>query len=109
MLTWTIGEVTVTCIQESESDIPPGFLIPGLAPERVAEIAWLDAGFLGAGGMLKLAIQALVVRSPGRLIVVDTCLGNDKQGRRIPHWNDRDGPFLADLTTAGFPPPPSSF
>ena len=43
------------------------------------------------------------MQTPTRRIIVDTCLGNDKQDRRIPHWNDRDGPFLADLTDAGFP------
>jgi glyoxylase-like metal-dependent hydrolase (beta-lactamase superfamily II) len=35
--------------------------------------------------------------------VVDTCLGNDKQNRRIPHWNDRQGPFLRELVEAGYP------
>ena len=38
-----------------------------------------------------------------RRIVVDTCLGNDKQGRRIPTWNNLQGPFLADLAAAGYP------
>jgi glyoxylase-like metal-dependent hydrolase (beta-lactamase superfamily II) len=102
MLTWTIGDVTVTCIQESESDIPPGFLIPGLTAERLAEITWLDPGFLGPPGMLKLAIQALVIRAPGRLIVVDTCLGNDKYGREVPSWNGLSTAFLDDFAAAGF-------
>ena len=50
-----------------------------------------------------MSIHSFVVETPERRIIVDTCLGNDKQGRRIPHWNDRDGPFLADLAAAGFP------
>jgi glyoxylase-like metal-dependent hydrolase (beta-lactamase superfamily II) len=37
-------------------------------------------------------------------MIVDTCLGNDKENRRIPHWNNRSGPFLHDLAEAGFPP-----
>ncbi|MGH7152714.1 MAG: MBL fold metallo-hydrolase, partial [Acetobacteraceae bacterium] len=41
--------------------------------------------------------------TPTRRIVVDTCLGNDKQGRRIPSWNDRHGTFLSDLSAAGYP------
>jgi glyoxylase-like metal-dependent hydrolase (beta-lactamase superfamily II) len=102
MLSWTIGRVSVTCIQESESDIPPGFLIPGLTAERVAEIGWLDPGFLGQDGMLRLAIQALVIRTPNRLIVVDTCLGNDKFGREVPTWNGLSTAFLGDFAAAGF-------
>ena len=44
-----------------------------------------------------------MVQTPTRRIVVDTCLGNDKQNRRIPTWNDLHGPFLADLAAAGYP------
>ncbi len=51
-----------------------------------------------------MSIHSFVVETPTRRIIVDTCLGNDKQNRRIPHWNDRQGPFLADLADAGFPP-----
>jgi glyoxylase-like metal-dependent hydrolase (beta-lactamase superfamily II) len=39
-----------------------------------------------------------------RRIVVDTGLGNDKQGRGVPTWNNRNTPFLEALTAAGFPP-----
>jgi len=50
-----------------------------------------------------MSIHALVIETPDRRIVVDTCLGNDKEGRRIPGWNNLRGPFLADLAAAGFP------
>ena len=104
MLQWTIGEVTVTCIQESESDVPPGFLIPDLTAEQLSAITWLDPRVLGEGGMLRLAIQALVIQAPGRLMVVDTCLGNDKYGREIPGWNGLSTRFLEDFAAAGFDP-----
>jgi glyoxylase-like metal-dependent hydrolase (beta-lactamase superfamily II) len=50
-----------------------------------------------------MTIRALVVESEGRCIMVDTCLGNDKQ-RPVESWSMRSGPFLDDLTAAGFPP-----
>jgi glyoxylase-like metal-dependent hydrolase (beta-lactamase superfamily II) len=34
---------------------------------------------------------------------VDTCLGNDKENRRIPTWNRLQTSFLADLAAAGYP------
>jgi len=34
--------------------------------------------------------------------MVDTCLGNDKE-RGIPGWNMRHGPFLEDISAAGYP------
>ncbi|MBV9373987.1 MAG: MBL fold metallo-hydrolase, partial [Alphaproteobacteria bacterium] len=35
-------------------------------------------------------------------IMVDTCLGNDKENRRIPTWNQLQTSFLADLAAAGY-------
>jgi glyoxylase-like metal-dependent hydrolase (beta-lactamase superfamily II) len=51
-----------------------------------------------------MSIHTFAVEAPGRRIIVDTCLGNDKENRRIPHWNNRQGPFLTDLAEAGFAP-----
>jgi glyoxylase-like metal-dependent hydrolase (beta-lactamase superfamily II) len=45
-----------------------------------------------------------VVETPSQRIVVDTCLGNDKQGRKVPTWNSLQKPFLEDMTRAGYPP-----
>ncbi len=101
---WTIGDVTVTKIVEMEMTGGTRFLLPQATQEAVLPIAWLRPHFADDEGRLTMAIQTFVVETPGRRIVVDTCLGNDKQNRRIPHWNDRDGPFLHDLIAAGFPP-----
>jgi glyoxylase-like metal-dependent hydrolase (beta-lactamase superfamily II) len=101
---WKIGDVTVTKIVELEMTGGSRFLLPQATPEAVLPIAWLQPHFADENGRLRMSIHSFIVETPDRRIVVDTCLGNDKQGRRIPHWNDRDGPFLADLTSAGFPP-----
>ena len=53
-------------------------------------------------GQLVMSVHALVVETPSRRIVVDTCIGNDKSGRHAPHWNNMQGPFLADLASAGY-------
>ena len=51
-----------------------------------------------------MSIHSLVVETPSRRIVVDTGLGNDKEGRSVPTWNNRKSPFLETMTEAGFPP-----
>jgi glyoxylase-like metal-dependent hydrolase (beta-lactamase superfamily II) len=58
--------------------------------------------FMDDDGRLKMSIHALVVETPSRRIVVDTCLGNDKQGRSVPGWNGLQGPFLREMAAAGF-------
>ncbi len=100
---WTIGDVTVTKIVELEMTGGTRFLLPQATREDILPIAWLRPHFADEEGRLRMSIHSFVVETRDRRIVVDTCLGNDKKDRRIPHWNDRDGPFLADLAAAGFP------
>jgi glyoxylase-like metal-dependent hydrolase (beta-lactamase superfamily II) len=100
---WVIGDVTVTKIVELEMTGGSRFLLPQATREAILPIAWLRPHFADEEGRLWMSIHSFIVETPDRRIVVDTCLGNDKKGRRIPHWNDRDGPFMADLAAAGFP------
>ncbi|HZT87750.1 MAG TPA: MBL fold metallo-hydrolase [Stellaceae bacterium] len=100
---WRIGDVTVTKIVELEVTGGSRFILPQATYEQILPIAWLRPHFADERGRLKMSIHALVVDTPERRIVVDTCLGNDKQNRRIPTWNNLQGPFLADLAAAGYP------
>ena len=104
MLTWRIGEVTVTKIVELEATGGMGFVLPQATREAVRPMQWMHPHFMDEHGRLKASIHALVVETPSRRILVDTCLGNDKQGRSVPGWNNLHGPFLRDLAAAGFPP-----
>ena len=100
---WRIGEVTVTKIVELEVTGGSRFILPQATPEAVLPIAWLQPDFADERGRLKMSIHALVVETPSRRIIVDTCLGNDKENRRIPTWNNLQTSFLADLAAAGYP------
>ena len=94
---WQIGDVTVTKVVELETTGGSRFILPQATREAIQPISWLIPHFADADGRLKMSIHALMVEAPGRRIIVDTCLGNDKQGRRIPTWNERQGRFLEDL------------
>ena len=102
MLSWRIGDVTISKLVELEVTGGSRFLLPQATPDAIRPIAWLRPHFADANGRLTMSIHSFLVTTPTRRIIVDTCLGNDKQNRRIPHWNDRQGPFLADLEAAGF-------
>jgi glyoxylase-like metal-dependent hydrolase (beta-lactamase superfamily II) len=103
MQKWRIGRVTVTKIVELEVTGGSRFILPQATYEEILPIAWLQPHFADERGRLKMSIHALVVETPEHRIIVDTCLGNDKQNRRIPTWNNLQGPFLADLASAGYP------
>jgi len=100
---WRIGRVTVTKIVELEVTGGSRFILPQATYEEILPIQWLQPHFADERGRLRMSIHALVVETPDRRMIVDTCLGNDKESRRIPTWNNLQGPFLADLAAAGFP------
>jgi glyoxylase-like metal-dependent hydrolase (beta-lactamase superfamily II) len=52
-------------------------------------------------GNLVMSVHALVVDTGSRRIVVDTCIGNDKE-RSIPNWSHLQTSFLKDLENAGY-------
>jgi len=99
---WRIGDVTVTKVVEMEVTGGSRFILPQATYEEILPISWLQPHFADERGRLKMSIHALIIETAGRRIVVDTCLGNDKQGRRIPAWNDLHLPFLTDLEAARF-------
>ena len=100
---WTVGSVTITAIPELTTTSSAHWLLPDARAERVQEIEWMRPHYATDDGKVHMTIRALVVESAGRRILVDTCLGNDKE-RGVPTWNMRTGPFLEDLEAAGFPP-----
>src|SRR6185503_8966329 len=103
MLKWRVGEVTVTRILELEATGGTRFILPQATPEVIRDIGWLSPHFADENGKLRMSIHALLVETPDRRIIVDTCIGNDKQ-RDIPTWSGLQTNFLKDLEAAGFAP-----
>jgi glyoxylase-like metal-dependent hydrolase (beta-lactamase superfamily II) len=102
VLRWQIGDVRIARIVEAEGPTPGSFLFADATPEKLLQHAWLKPHFMTEEGMLISSIHAFVVESQGRVIVVDTCVGNDKP-REVKNWNMRKGRFLEDMAEAGFP------
>lgn len=103
MQTWKIGDVTITQIVELRFQGLEAFL-PLATPEAVLPIEWLKPHFLTPEGVLKFSIHALVIETPSKRIIVDTCVGNDKPREMFPDWHNLQTSFLEDLSDAGFPP-----
>jgi glyoxylase-like metal-dependent hydrolase (beta-lactamase superfamily II) len=101
---WTVGKVKITKIVELETVGSTRFILPAATHDEIQKLPWLIPHFATEEGRLKMSIHSLVVETPTRRIVVDTGLGNDKQGRGVPVWNNRSTPFLETMTEAGFPP-----
>ena len=101
---WTVGRVSITEIVELETVGGTRFILPQVGPDDVQQLPWMMPHFANEAGRLKMKVKSLLLQTPTQRIVVDTCLGNDKQGRSVPVWNDLHTPYLADMAAADFPP-----
>ena len=100
---WTVGKVKITKVVELETVGSTRFILPLATNDEIRKSPWLIPHFATEEGRLKMSIHSLVVETPQHRIVVDTGLGNDKEGRGVPTWNNRKGPYLQTMAAAGFP------
>ena len=103
MLQWKIGDVTITQLVELSVPTKALEMLPDATPEELAKIPWLAPDFVTPEGELILNIQMLIVESPGHKLVVDTCIGNDKNLSE-EGWANLQLPFLDDLKQLGHDP-----
>ena len=99
---WQIGGVNVSRVVEMEVTGGSRFILPDATRDACRGYRWMFPHFMDDAGNLVMSIHALVVDTGERRIVVDTCIGNDKE-RDIPAWSHLQTSFLADLEAAGYP------
>src|SRR5689334_5766296 len=99
---WKLGAITITRVVEEETASSARWLLPDASRENLLNVPWLQPHFCNAEGRVIMSVHAFVIESAGTRVVVDTCIGNDKQ-RPIPGWNMRQGPFVQNLAEAGHP------
>lgn len=107
MTTVTLGRATATRIEESyvaDWDAPAFF--PDWRREAVEpHLGWLSPHhYEPARNALKLSIHSWLLRVGGRTILIDTCVGNDKERPSRPGWHRMQSPYLARLAEAGVKP-----
>lgn len=104
MNSWQVGQVKISQVIELGPMVSPArFFFENGSAELAHRNPWLKPHFADDNGKLIASIHCFIIESMGKRIVVDTCVGNDKK-RQIAAWNHLNGPFLQDLTRAGFAP-----
>ena len=98
-----IGTSRITSVSEQElTGIAD--LLHGATLETIAAIDWLSPHFVDADGVLLGLVQAFVLEHDGRLIVIDTCVGNGKDVPVVEAWTGLQTDFLDRFRAAGFDP-----
>ena len=104
MQRWQIGDVRITKIVEIEALGGMSFILPQAQPEAVKPLSWMVPHFMNEEGKLIASVHALVVETPTLTVVVDTCIGNDKERMPNKNWHKMQTRFLEDFRAAGFDP-----
>ncbi len=99
-----IGDLTIHRIVEMETGFTPILeFLPGLTSELLAENRdWLAPSGLDAEGRVVLCFQSYVVQTPHHTILVDSCIGNDKDRPTRAMWDKKtDRHWMDGLAAAG--------
>lgn len=66
---------------------------------------WLEPGSLDPeSGALIMAFQSYLLRTDRLTILIDTCVGNDKNRPLRPNWHRRNWPWMDNLRACGVTP-----
>src|SRR6185312_454861 len=106
--TYAVNDMTIHRIVEQEHGFTPMLeFLPNLTKERLEEnLSWLaPGGYDPKTGNVVLCFQSYVVKTPHHNILVDSCIGNDKNFPLRPAWNKKqDGNWMAALKAANLAP-----
>ncbi|HVV92970.1 MAG TPA: MBL fold metallo-hydrolase [Hyphomicrobiales bacterium] len=81
------------------------WLFPNADPAALeADRHWLEPAFM-QGETVGLSIHSTILRIDGRIVLIDTCVGEHKPRPRHAAWNERPAtPYLARLAAVGLRP-----
>jgi glyoxylase-like metal-dependent hydrolase (beta-lactamase superfamily II) len=100
-----IGELEVSRVEEFITHFDAPMFYPDLRPEVLhANAGWLRPFFDIAGNQFPCVFQSFVVRYRRATILIDTCIGNDKERPDFPTAHRLNTPYLDRLKTAGCTP-----
>lgn len=104
-LNFGAGDLTIHRIIEQEAAFLPALdMFPGLTGELLAENRpWLrQAKAMDQSDVLILCFQSYLIRTPHHTILIDSCIGNDKQRPTRPSWHMKtDEAYMRSLAAAG--------
>ncbi len=103
----TFGDVSVERVVEAEGPgFFPSFLMPASEEAAVrAEGDWLEPHFFDpTSGRFIMSVHSYLVRTPRHTVLIDSCVGNDKERPSTEPWHRMQTPWLDDLKALGVQP-----
>ncbi len=102
---FAVGDISVAKIVDVVEPTSPRFLfVDKTRSDFDPHLDWLQPNFITDKKLMLLSIHSFVVQTRHHTILVDTCVGNHKEGLSFPQWNGRQGDYLTNLAAAGLAP-----
>ncbi|MDP6705901.1 MAG: MBL fold metallo-hydrolase [Alphaproteobacteria bacterium] len=101
------GDIAVERLVEAEGpSFFPAFIFPEHDPDALeAERSWTEPHFYDpASGRFIMSLHSYIIRTAHHTILVDTCVGNDKERPSTKPWHHLQTPWLENLGAMGMPP-----
>ena len=101
----SLGDLKITGLTDLQSfNIPIKTLFPEINLKILKNLEVIDETILSRG-LIHLTIRSWLLQQKGRLILVDSCVGANKNRPNHPSWHNRSGKeWLRALSKAGFKP-----
>lgn len=101
MRSWQVGDVTVTAIVELwDFQDHINMTMSDATAEEVIALRWLHPHYATPDGRQRMNFQGFVVQTPGKTLMIDTCIGNERQ-RPFDVFTNLQTSFLADVASLG--------
>ena len=107
MKTTVCGDCEISSVEES---MAPFRTVPDMYPDATEDIvekhlSWMAPDYMDPDTrMMLFSFKSFVIRTGRLTILVDACIGNDKDRPGRPHWHRQNYPYLANLAAAGVRP-----
>jgi glyoxylase-like metal-dependent hydrolase (beta-lactamase superfamily II) len=103
----TIGDVSIVRVEEMVDDTftAEGFFRPFERSALEPHLPWLAPRYYRPErDALVFSMHAWLINTGRHRVLVDTCIGNDKERMPRAHWHRKQTPFLERLKAAGATP-----
>ena len=104
---WQVGDTRITRIEELIGPLfDPVMFFPDYSAEVVAKHRnWIYPNHIDEdSGRIIASMHSYLIETPHHKILIDTCIGNDKERMPYRDWHRMQTPWLANLKAAGVTP-----
>lgn len=107
MQRWKVGNSTITRIEELIGPLfDPKTFFPDYSKEIIEKHrGWIYPNHIDeSSGRIIASMHSWLIETPHHKILVDTCIGNDKERMPYRDWHRMQTPWIANLKAAGATP-----